>query len=222
MLMATISIASAKGGCGKTTLAIVLGAVLAEQGYVTRLLDCDLNQHASAFGAKNSLERLDVRPSVDEHNVLAELRSAEKEAEITLIDLPGGSSTLALKALQRSNFVLVPCQASLPDVRDAMKTIAQVDDAQDLARSPIARSLIWSRVLPGFESRAAKHVRMSAEETGSPIFSSALMERAAFREMHITGTAPTSNSPISAAAHNARAIADELVLRLSQLAENVA
>lgn len=220
--MATISIASAKGGCGKTTLAIVLGTVLAEQGYATRLLDCDLNQHATAFGEKNSLTNLAVRPSVDEHNVLAELRAAENEAEITLIDLPGGSSTLALKALQRSNLVLVPCQASLPDVRDAMKTVAQIDDAQDLARVPIARSLIWSRVLPGFESRAAKHVRVSAEETGTPIFRSALMERAAFREMHITGVAPNSAAPTSAAAQNAHIIAQEVIERLSQLLEAVA
>jgi chromosome partitioning protein len=44
--------ASAKGGCGKTTLAILIGAELALDGYRVALLDCDLNQHASAFGVK--------------------------------------------------------------------------------------------------------------------------------------------------------------------------
>jgi chromosome partitioning protein len=124
---------------------------------------------------------------VDESNVLAALRKAEADSDIAMIDLPGGSSTLALKALQRSNFVLIPCQASLPDVRDAVKTVAQIDDAQDLARAAIARSLIWTRLLPGFESRSARHVRESAEGRGLPIFRSALMERAAYRELHLTG-----------------------------------
>ena len=37
----------------------------------------------------------------------------------------------------------------LPDVRDAFKTVEQIDDAQELAGARIARSLIWSRIMPG-------------------------------------------------------------------------
>jgi chromosome partitioning protein len=177
--MATISIASAKGGCGKTTLAILLGAELALEGYKVALLDCDVNQHATAFGKKAQIDGFAVVSSVDEANVLSELRKAEADADVVLIDLPGGSSTLALKALQRTNYVLVPCQASLPDVRDAIKTLAQIDDASDLARTDIARALLWTRVLPGFESRGARHVRESVEGKRLPVFSTALLERAA-------------------------------------------
>lgn len=183
--MATISIASAKGGCGKTTVALLVGTELALDGYRVALLDSDLNQHASAFGKKADIPGFGVVPSIDESNVLSELRKAEAENDVVLIDLPGGSSTLALKALQRSNFVLIPCQASLPDVRDAVKTAAQIDDAQDLARSRIARALIWTRLLPGFESRSARHVRESVEDKELPVFSAALMEKAAFRELHL-------------------------------------
>jgi len=134
--MATFTIASAKGGCGKTTLAILLAAELALEGYTVTLLDCDLNQHATAFGAKAKISGLEITGNVTETNVLAELKKAEAASDLVLIDLPGGSSTLAIKALQRSHFVLVPTQASLMDVRDATKTIAQIDDAEELARSP--------------------------------------------------------------------------------------
>ena len=102
--MAILSIASAKGGCGKTTVSILLGTELALDGYKVALLDCDLNQHASAFGAKAKLPGFTVVRDVTETNVLAALRTAEAENDIVLIDLPGGSSTLALKALQRSHF----------------------------------------------------------------------------------------------------------------------
>jgi len=217
--MATVSIASAKGGCGKTTVAILLAAELALDGYRVALLDCDLNQHASAFGAKCDLPCFTVIPHVNDTNVLAELRKAEADQDVVLIDLPGGSSTLALKALQRSHFVLVPTQASLPDVRDAMKTVAQIDDAQDLARAPIARAMLWTRFLPGFESKSARHVRETLESQGANILKSALMERAAFREMHITGKVPRQTDPKGGAAANVASVAVEVMGRLKQLAE---
>lgn len=217
--MATLSIASAKGGCGKTTVAILLAAEFALDGYKVALLDCDLNQHASAFGAKCTLPGFAVVPHVTDANILAELRKAEGTQDVVLIDLPGGSSTLALKALQRSHFVLVPTQASLPDVRDAMKTVAQIDDAQDLARAPIARAMLWTRFLPGFESKSARHVRQTLEGQGANILKSALMERAVFREMHITGQVPRQTDPKSGAAANVASVAVEVMERLKELAE---
>src|SRR5690242_3838904 len=67
--MATISIASAKGGCGKTTLGILLGTELALEGYKVALLDCDVNQHATAFGKKARIDGFAVVPSIDEGTV---------------------------------------------------------------------------------------------------------------------------------------------------------
>jgi chromosome partitioning protein len=219
--MATISVASAKGGCGKTTMSLLVGAELALDGYKVTLLDCDLNQHCTAFSAKADLPGLTIVPSINEGNVLAAMRMAEAESDVVMLDLPGGSSTLALKALQRSNFVLIPCQASLPDVRDAVKTVAQVNDAEYLAKTQIARALIWTRVLSGFESRAAKHVRESVEGKDLPVFRTALMERAAYRELHITGQVSRQADPAGAAAGNVRAIAGELLAHLEKLVEAV-
>jgi chromosome partitioning protein len=220
--MATISIASAKGGCGKTTLAILLACELAMERYKVALLDCDVNQHATAFSKKAQFEGFTVVPSIDEGNVLSALRKAEAEADVVLIDLPGGSSTLALKALQRSNYVLVPCQTSLPDVRDAIKTLGQIDDASELARVRLARALIWTRLLPGFESRSARHVRESVEGKDLPVFATALLERTAFRELHLTGQAPRQVDPKSSAAANVTAITQELLTRLAALEEAAA
>ncbi|GJE02193.1 MULTISPECIES: ParA family protein [Methylobacterium] len=217
--MAIMATASAKGGVGKTTLSILIAADLALDGYKVALLDCDLNQHASAFGTKADIPNLTVIPAVVEQNVLSAMRQAEEGADMVIVDLPGGSSTLALKALQRSNFVIVPCQASLPDVKDAVKTMEQIADAEDLSRVKIARSLIWTRVLPGYESRSAKHVRESIEQTGLPVFTTQQRELSAFREMHVTGRVPRQMDEKSAASANVAAITAELLGKLERMAE---
>src|ERR1700744_5914892 len=104
--MATISIASAKGGCAKTTLAILLGAELAlSHGYKVALLDSDLNQHASLFGKKASIPDLTIIGNIDDDNILKTLRECDEEYHVIIVDLAGGSSTLALMALQRSHLV---------------------------------------------------------------------------------------------------------------------
>lgn len=212
--MAVLSIASAKGGCGKTSLALLLGVEFALDGYKVALLDCDLNQHASAFGLKAKMPGFEVFPDIGEQVVLKALREAEAEADLVLVDLPGGSSTLALKALQRSHFVIIPAQPSLPDARDAMKTVAQIDDAQELAKTPIPRALVWTRFMPGFESLVARHVRQSMEGQDVPILKAALMERAAFRAIHLTGTVPRQTDPTGTAAQNVAALTKEVLHRL--------
>ncbi len=84
----------------------------------------------------------------------------------------------------------------MPDVKAAMKSVAQIDDAQELPRVPITRAMIWTRILPGFESVPVRQVRAAVEETGSiRIFKSALMERTAFRNMHISGMVPRQKDP---------------------------
>ena len=209
--MPVIAVASVKGGCGKTTLSILVGAELALEGYKVTLLDCDLNQHGVAFAGKADIPGFQVVENVDEHNILSVLRAKEKEADLVIIDLPGVSSTLALKAFQRSHLVIVPSQTSLPDIRDAFKTVNQIADAEELARTPIQRAIVWTRILPGFESRVSKHVRESAEGKGVPILTSGLMERAGFRELHVTGKVPRQLDPKGSAASNVSNLTAELL-----------
>ena len=218
--MATISIGSDKGGPGKTTTAILVGAELALDGYTVAIIDTDLNQQAAAFVNKASIKGLSVFPDVREDNVLPTLKEAEAQNEIVIIDLPGGSSTLAIKALCCSHLVIVPSPPSLPDVKAAMKTIAQVDDAQAMIKTPIARVLVWTRFKSGFESRAARHVREAVEGQGNvPILKCVLMERAAYTSIHITGKVPRQVDPKGMAAANVTALTAEILGRIQAIRE---
>ena len=221
-MAAVVSIASAKGGCSKTTLAVGIGVELALEGYTVVVLDADLNQHATKFGEKADVPNFSVIGEVNEGNILQRMKTVYTTADMVVIDLPGGSSMVAVKALTKSHFVLIPTQHSILDARDAMKTVAQVDDAQELGRYPIPRSLIWTRVMPGFESMAAKRVRADMETIDVPIFESVLMNRAAFQEMFLRGQVPRQFKPGGNEAKNLSAITRELIGKIEQIAKEQA
>jgi chromosome partitioning protein len=221
-MAAVVSIASAKGGCSKTTLAVGVGVELALEGYTVVVLDADLNQHATKFGDRASVPNFSVIGEINEGNILNQMKTVYTTADMVVIDLPGGSSMVAVKALTKSHFVLIPTQHSILDARDAMKTVAQVDDAQELGRYPIPRSLIWTRVMPGFESMAARRVRADMENIDVPIFESVLMNRAAFQEMFLRGQVPRQFKPDGSEAKNLSAITRELIGKIEQIAKQQA
>src|SRR4051812_23408971 len=98
--MAIIVVGSAKGGCGKTTTAILLASELAlAYDYKVALLDCDVNQHSTAFVTKAEMQNLTAVPNVSDGNVLPALRKAEADYDVVIVDLQGGTSTLSLKAM---------------------------------------------------------------------------------------------------------------------------
>jgi chromosome partitioning protein len=218
-MAAVVSIASAKGGCSKTTLAVGIGVELALDGYTVLVLDADLNQHATKFSEKANVPNFTVVGEVNEGNILRQMKAVYNQADMVVIDLPGGSSMVAVKALTKSHFVLIPTQHSILDARDAMKTVAQVDDAQELGRYQIPRSLIWTRVMPGFESMVARRVRADMENIDVPIFESVLMNRAAFQEMFLRGQVPRQFKPAGNEAQNLGAITAELLTKLEQIAK---
>ena len=221
-MAAVVSIASAKGGCSKTTLAVGVEVELALEGYTVVVLDADLNQHATKFGDRASVPNFSVIGEINEGNILNQMKTVYTTADMVVIDLPGGSSMVAVKALTKSHFVLIPTQHSILDARDAMKTVAQVDDAQELGRYPIPRSLIWTRVMPGFESMAARRVRADMENIDVPIFELVLMNRAAFQEMFLRGQVPRQFKPDGSEAKNLSAITRELIGKIEQIAKQQA
>src|SRR4051812_20043243 len=90
-MAAVVSIASAKGGCSKTTLAVGIGTELALDGYTVVVLDADLNQHATIFGEKASasVPNFKVIGEVNEQNILQRMREIHGQADMVMIDLPG-------------------------------------------------------------------------------------------------------------------------------------
>jgi len=70
------------------------------------------------------------------------------------------------------------------------------------------------------DNRAAMQSRIDLgqkEGKDLPVFVTALLERAAFRELHLTGQTPRQTDPTGTAAANVSAITQELLARLASL-----
>lgn len=221
--MAVIALNSPKGGVAKTTLAILLSSECAFKGHSVALLDADPNQHAALFGEKSKIPNLVFQGDITDQNVITAIRKASKDYDLVFIDLPGATTTLNLKALQLSDFVILPCQTSRPDVRDAMRGIKQIAEAGELKGLPddetIPYSILWTRIPFSFESKAARAIREAISKTGARTMSHVLSERAIYKEIHLNSEVPRQIDPKSKATEEIAGLADELLENLYKMKE---
>ena len=203
--MAVVSFASAKGGVGKTTLAVNVAAELALDGIPVTILDCDVNRHATqfctVFGPANPNVQLRVLSDINKMNFVSRLSAAQSASDIVVIDLPAGTSDISLRAIMMSNLVVIPAQKTVVDIRDAARTAAQVAEAEHLTRQEIRSVLVWSMVKARWETRTEKVVTEEflgmLTDPSRAVLSSPLLEYDAFPAGFFYGWVPRQHSSVS-------------------------
>jgi chromosome partitioning protein len=215
-----VSLASTKGGVGKTTLAYVLATELARRlmtagpsgssnaawrGRVT-CIDADPNRTLAQILQLTKDPLINCVES-DSDRLLADLRRAQAEADLVVIDLEGTANQAMLYAAGKSDLVLVPAQPSRFDVVEAVKTIGVVRKAADLVERAIAHRVVLSRT-PVLRQRVADHSRAQFVRAGLPLLAVELVQRAAFQSMTYTGKPPWSQPGGEAAAANVASLVD--------------
>lgn len=225
-----ISLASTKGGVGKTTLAYVLATALARRlasgntgtpdhrkpGLpIVACLDADPNRTLSEALRLTGMPEIRVTES-DGERLLPDLRAAQAEAKLIIIDLEGSANQAMLYAAGKSDLVLVPAQPSRFDVVEAVKTVGVVRQAADLVGREILYRVVLSRT-PVLRQRVADHSRAQFQKAGLPLLGVELVQRTAFQAMTYTGEPPFQQDSAGGAAVNVEALIEE-VARLLDLA----
>jgi chromosome partitioning protein len=197
-----ISFASSKGGVGKSTSCAAIGARLAQRGEQVLIIDLDQNRTLERWGRTAKVPGLSVKaiPRDDFTSVFRETTLAG-EVDHILIDLAGAREATVLKAIARSELVVIPAQASEPDLREALVMVSDIRDVSEEKGAPIPYRVLLTKMYP-LRTRVTDFVYGELARHGLPIFRTVMVERAAYREMFLTGAPPaaTDNAGIEVAA----------------------
>ena len=195
-----IAFASSKGGVGKSTACAAVGARLAQRGEQVLIIDLDQNKTLERWGRKAKIAGLAVR-AIERDQFTTEFRETIATGEIdhVLIDLAGAREATTLKAIARSDLVVIPAQASEPDLREALVVASDVRDVAEERKAPIEYRLLLTKMSP-LRTRVTDFVYQELARHKLPIFRTVMVERVAYKEMFLTGTPPSMSDTSGAGA----------------------
>lgn len=206
--MTIISIANSKGGVGKSTTAVHLAAWLHEQGHIVTLADCDTQQSSSEWIREAAPEIKAVRLD-NPDQILSELPSLDEDADFVVADGPGSQTETSRALLLRSDFAIVPCKASMLEVRALAKATEALRQAQDI-RGGIPHAMIVLSMV-GKNYRLTRDMKDAAKALGLPLASVPLILR------QIYADAPGQGQVVWKMGARARSASDEVQRLFSEV-----
>jgi chromosome partitioning protein len=133
---------------------------------------------------------------------------AKQLADHILIDLAGAREATVLKAIARSDLVVIPAQASEPDLREALVVVSDIKDVAEEKKAPIPYRILLTK-MPSLRTRVTDFAYQELARHGLPIFRTVMVERVAYKEMFLTGV-PPSVSELTGAGAEVAALASEM------------
>lgn len=222
--MAIITFAQVKGGSGKTTLAKCTVAEFVARGRSVAAMDLDPNRPLGGFFARiPELAAVEVAVPDGERRVSVLVRDLAARHDTVVIDLMGAATNDTQVAMALSDLVIVPSQMSEDDFRGGIETWRQVEEAEAVARRPIARGVLMVRTSSGaVRPRVEGFLREAYENAGARVLAASFGERTVWKEMSYANWMPPLHDRDSHAAQNFAAIFDEMQGLLAALPADAA
>ncbi|MCW5688472.1 MAG: ParA family protein [Pseudolabrys sp.] len=203
-----VTFASSKGGVGKSTTCAAVAAHLALGGEGVQVIDLDQNGTLKRWALRTSIPNLTVT-AIEPPAFTAFCRESQESGEFDhiLIDLAGSREVTLLKALARADLVIIPAQASEPDMREALVIADDLRDVAETAGREIPFRVLLTKMFP-LRTRVSEFAFAELERHRLPRFETVLIERASYREMFLNGEPPTLTEPNRAGAEIAALVAE--------------
>lgn len=195
--MTIITIASSKGGPGKTTLAQLIVGTLADEGVSVAALDADPTGGLSRWAS-----RLYEGPAFACHHEAEDARLAHlihrvaQEVEVVVVDTAGFGNRAATVAMTAADAVLIPMVPGEADITEAARTLELVAGVSTAARRAIPARVVLNRV----RSATALSKHALAEAASLPKLEASLSDLVAYGEMGFSGRMPVGKAGLELAA----------------------
>ncbi len=228
--MPTIVFVSPKGGAGKTTSALLIALELARGADVT-IIDADPNRPIKLWADKaNKPARLTVMSDVDEDNIAERIEDAATKTPFVIVDLEGTAAKVAVMAVSRADFVIVPTQGSQLDAVQAGRAFKLIKQQESSMRRvqpayTLPYAVLLTRTNPAIRTKTLSHIVKMMKDAAIPVFATEMNEREAFRAVFSFNTTLDDLDPVQVAnlpkaQANIKALAEELVRYLIESEKN--
>lgn len=201
-----VTVATMKGGSGKSTIASCLAVHWHLHGRRPTIIDADPQRSIARLAARE--RALGGVPVVEDATVDA-WKTAQSLAATgcpIIIDTPGFRSQATLACIAAADFLLVPVKASPLDIDRMLDTLNSLIDGAGAKRATFRCVLTQTTR----DSVIAKHIRSELIEAGFPVLKSEMTNRVAYAEAALWGATPSLIEKAGAAAREIAAIADEV------------
>ena len=164
-----IVMANSKGGVGKSTLAVHLATWLHERGQRVILADCDSQRSSSDWIKEAAPEVRTVRLNGPD-DILNKLPRLDREADYVVADGPGSNTEISRALLLRAELAIVPCKASMLEVRALSQATGILKQARDIRKGAPRAKVVLSMVGKNYRltqdmKDAAKALKLSLVDT---------------------------------------------------------
>ncbi|MDR7113764.1 chromosome partitioning protein [Microbacterium trichothecenolyticum] len=159
-----MAVANQKGGVGKTTVAMQVGAELSRRHRVL-LVDVD-RQQSTVWWAENARDQLPFDFAGSQHpNMLSRLRELRVDYEFVLVDTPGSLEDTAVleTVLDAADYVLVPVTPEPLAVEPTLRTLSRLIEPRHLRHG-----VLLNRIDPRVPRQLETWQRLLDAELGVP------------------------------------------------------
>ena len=202
-----ITIASLKGGTGKTSLSVHIAHAIALRKRRVLLADADPQSSACDWAAAREEKPPFPVIGMARDTLHRDLPELSSNYDHTVIDTPPRVSALARSAILAADLVLIPVQPSSFDIWSAQETVKLVEEAKGF-KPDLRAAFVINRKISG--TIIGREAQEALTEFELPTLNTAIAQRIAIAEAS-AGYSVFESSPKGAAAKEFKALGKDIL-----------
>lgn len=189
-----VSLLSPKGGCGKSTTALMLATVFAQNRDLSiAVIDADPRQSlARVWMSRRDAEQIgpppfDLISDISDDSILDTLDAARERYDLIFVDLEGVAGLMASYAASSSDMCVVPMRPSALDGDAAGAALKMIADTGRAARREVKAYILITQTDAAITTTSYREVLAELDAAQIPRLKTELIRRAPFERVMAEG-----------------------------------